>query len=205
MESHDVTRLLLASRSGDDGALDRLFPRVYDELKVIARQRLGRHGRGHTLHTTALVHETYLRLVDQTRVEVTDRSHFFALASRAMRFILIDHARARTAAKRGGDAEPVPIDDVQVAVEGEAIELLDLNAALERLADRDERLAELVDYRFFGGMTHEEVAEVTGRSVPTVKRDWRRARAWLYAEMKAGETPGDAEDAGSGPGSHEPR
>lgn len=197
MASEDATRLLIASRSDDGAALDRLFPRVYDELKVIARQRLARHGRGYTLDTTALVHETYLKLVDQTRVEPRDRAHFFALASRAMRFILIDHARARTAQKRGGDAEAVPLDAVQVAVEGQAVELLDLNAALERLARRDSRLAELVDYRFFGGLTHDEIADVTGRSVPTVKRDWRKARAWLYSEMTSGE-PSD--DGGSGSG-----
>lgn len=184
MPTEDATRLLLASGSGDEGALDRLFPRVYDELKVIARQRLARHGRGYTLDTTALVHESYLKLVDQTRVEPRDRAHFFALASRAMRFILIDHARARTADKRGGRAEPVPLDDVQVAVEGQAVDLLDLNDALERLAERDDRLAEVVDCRFFGGLTYDEIAEVTGRSVPTVKRDWRRARAWLYREMQ---------------------
>lgn len=198
MSAQDATRLLLASRSGDDDALDRLFPQVYDELKLIARQRLARHGRGYTLDTTALVHESYLKLVDQTRVEPRDRAHFFALASRAMRFIIIDHARARAAAKRGGKADPVPFDNVQVAVEEQAVELLDLNDALERLAERDERLAEVVDCRFFGGLTYEEVAEATGRSVATVKRDWRRARAWLYSEMRGPASDDSDGERGSG-------
>ncbi len=178
-------------RAGDTDAAGRLLPQVYDELRRIAHQRLRQHRPGQTLNTTALVHEAYLKLVDQTQVAWNDRAHFFALASRAMRFILVDHARARTAQKRGGRQEPLPLDAVQVAAaDVRAAELLSLNQALDRLAEHDERLAAVVEYRFFGGLTYEEIAEVTGRSVPTVKRDWQRARAWLYRLMQADGPPG---------------
>lgn len=202
MPATETTRLLSAARTGDADALDRLFPQIYEELKAIASRALRRHGGSHTLQTTALVHEAYVKLVGQADIQPQDRAHFLALASRAMRFILIDHARARTAKKRGGRMEPVALDDVQVVVEGQAIELLDLNTAVERLARQEPRLAELVDCRFFGGLTHEEVATVTGRSVPTVKRDWRRARAWLYREMRAG---GEVEREGGSDGGREAR
>ncbi|ARA93889.1 MAG: sigma-70 family RNA polymerase sigma factor [Bacteroidetes bacterium] len=184
---------LQQAREGDTDAVGRLLPQVYDELRRIAHQRLRQHRPGQTLNTTALVHEAYLKLVDQTQVTWNDRAHFFALASRAMRFILVDHARARTAQKRGGRQVPLPLDAVQVAAaDAQAAELLSLNQALDRLAEHDERLARVVEYRFFGGLTYEEIAEVTGRSVPTVKRDWQRARAWLYRLMQADAAPDDA-------------
>ena len=179
-----LTQLLQQARSGDRSALDELFPQVYDELRQIAHQRLLRSRPGETLNTTALVHEAYLRLVDQTAAQWQDRSHFFALASRAMRFILIDYSRARTSQKRGGPEAPIPLDTVQIAADERAVELLALDQALEQLTKNDERLGKLVEFRFFGGLTYEEVAEVTGMSVPTVKRDWRRARTWLYHEMQ---------------------
>jgi RNA polymerase sigma factor (TIGR02999 family) len=191
----DTTQLLLSARAGDRAAFDQLFAHVYDELRVLARRRLAAHRRGQTLDTTALVHETYLRLVDAARAGAVDRAHFLALAARAMRFVLVDYARARTTAKRGGHAVGVPLDALAPSdapraggplADERAADLLALADALEELARHDARLADVVDYRFFGGLTFEEVAELTGRSVPTVKRDWARARAWLFRSLEAG-------------------
>lgn len=191
--SRDATALLHSSRAGDRQALDELFTLTYDELKRAARYRLGRNRAGETLTTTALVHEAYVRLVDQSRVQWVDRAHFLAIASRAMRFVLIDHLRARAALKRGALEEAVSIEDIQVAEAGPRTgsDLLALNEALERLGSLSPRLGQLVEYRFFGGLTHEEIAEVMGLSVRTVKRDWTRARAWLYEMIHP-------EDAGGG-------
>lgn len=183
--SNDITQLLRAMRGGDRDRADELFAQVYDELRRIAHQRLSKHRPGATLNTTALVHEAYLRLVDQSQVEWQDRAHFFALSSRAMRFVIIDYVRARTAQKRGGGKDDVPLDDVQLrAADERTADLLTLNDALDQLADVNERLSRLVEYRFFGGLTYKEIAAVTERSVPTVKRDWRRARTWLYQAMQ---------------------
>jgi RNA polymerase sigma factor (TIGR02999 family) len=184
-EPIDTTQLLQDVRAGNRDAFDRLFEHVYEELRRIAHRRLQRHRPGETLSTTALVHEAYLRLVDQTAVEAVDRAHFFALASRAMRFILVDYARARLAKKRGGGAAAVPLDAVQVAADERAADVLSLNEALETLARRSERLSRTVEYRFFGGLSYDEIAQVSGCSIPTVKRDWARARAWLYHTMQA--------------------
>lgn len=181
---HHITQLLLAASGGHSGAFDELMPLVYDEMRRIAHQRLLGYRPGDTLNTTALVHEVYLKLVNQKEASWQDRAHFFALASRAMRFILVDYARTRTAEKRGGRQADVPLDAVQIATEERTADLLALNEALERLAASSERLALLVEYRFFGGLTYEEIAEVTGWSLRTVRRDWRRARAWLYNEME---------------------
>jgi RNA polymerase sigma factor (TIGR02999 family) len=185
VDQAEPTQLLKAARGGDNQAVDALFGQVYDDLRRIAHQRLMRHGRGETLSTTALVHETYLRLVDQSRVEWQDQAHFFALASRAMRFILVDYARARSAKKRDGGAG-IPLDAIQLAADERAGELLDLDEALATLYRSSERLGRIVEYRFFGGLSYEEIAEVTGCSVPTAKRDWGRARAWLYQTMQGG-------------------
>jgi len=187
MDHIDTTQLLRDARGGDRDAFDRLFAHVYDDLRRLAHQRLQRHRRGETLSTTALVHEVYLRLVDQNGADATDRAHFFALASRAMRFILVDYARARLAKKRGGGVADVPLDAVQVAADERAADVLSLHEALEVLGRRNERLGRLVEYRFFGGLSYEEIALVVGCSVPTVKRDWSRARAWLYRVMQAAE------------------
>jgi RNA polymerase sigma factor (TIGR02999 family) len=181
----DTTQLLLHARAGDRDAFDRLYSHVYDELRRVAHQRLRAHRPGETLNTTALVHEAYLRLVDQSRAEWRDRAHFLALASRAMRFIVVDHARARGAQKRGGYSADVPLHAVQVAAEERAADLLALDDALEQLASTSERLGRVVEYRVFGGLTFEEIAEVTGLSVPTVRRDWTRARVWLYRSMQS--------------------
>jgi len=185
----DTTQLLAQSRAGDEPSREVLLPRLYEELRRIAHAGLVRHRPGDTLNTTALVHEAYLKLVDGARAGWHDRAHFIALASRAMRFILVDYARARTVGKRGGGQIVLPLDESRVAAEDRAEDLLDLHEALERLSEADERLGRLVEYRFFGGMTHEEIADVTGQSVPTVKRDWRRARAWLYHTMQEGVRP----------------
>ena len=180
----DITQLLLEARRGDSAAANELYDAVYDELRRIARGRLSRNRDGRTLNTTALVHEAYLRLVDEAQAAANDRSHFFALASRAMRFVLIDYARRRTAMKRGGAQDDVRMDDVQIGVDDRTVDLLALNDALNELFAFNERLGRVVEYRFFGGLTYEEIAEVTSWSVPTIKRDWRRARAWLYRTMQ---------------------
>lgn len=193
--TRDATVLLHSSRAGDRQALNELFALTYDELKRAAHFRLGRGRVGETLNTTALVHEIYVRLVDQSRVEWADRTHFVAIASRAMRFVLIDHLRARSALKRGGLEEPVPIDGIEVAEAGAQTgsDLLALNEALERLGSLSPRLGQLVEYRFFGGLTHEEIAEVMDLSVRTVKRDWTRARTWLYEMLSSDDAEGGAE------------
>ena len=187
----DTTQLLRQAGAGDRQAHDRLFARVYDDLRAVAHRRLRaglRRGQaGETLGTTALVHEAYLRLADGPYAGYADRAHFYAMAARAMRFVLVDYARERTAAKRGGAAVDVPLDAVgdalQVAADDRADDVLALAAALERLGAVSPRLRDVVDLRFFAGLTFDEVAEVTGTSVATVKRDWTRARAWLYQSM----------------------
>ena len=185
-----VTQLLHDVAGGDDAAAGVLYDAVYDQLRQIAHQRLIRNRPGQTLNTTALVHEAYLRLVDQTHAAWNDRAHFFATASRAMRFILIDYARERMAQKRGGGQPDVSLTPVHLAdsdgrpADERAADLLTLNQALDQLMAANERLGRLVEYKFFGGLTYPEIAEVTGWSVPTIKRDWRRARAWLYRLMQ---------------------
>jgi RNA polymerase sigma factor (TIGR02999 family) len=181
---NDQTQRLASVRAGSRQAFDELFDVAYDELKRAAHYRLAHRLPGETLCTTALVHEAYVRLIDQSRAAWVDRAHFLALASRAMRFVLIDHARARSARKRGPEgAVRVALDDIELASDAPPSDLLALHDALERLAGWSPRLAQVVEYRFFGGLTYEEVAEVTGTSVPTAKRDWVRARAWLHAVM----------------------
>ena len=187
---HEVTGLLLAWRSGDNDAADRLFSAVYDELRRIARRKLQRERAGHTLDTTALVHEAYLRLVDQTRTDWTDRAQFFAIASRVMRRVLIDHARARLAAKRGGARVAVTLGSTDDATtfglaDKRADMLLAVDDALTRLAEREARLARVVECRFFGGLTDAETGQVLGVTERTVERDWVKAKDWLYRELRA--------------------
>jgi RNA polymerase sigma factor (TIGR02999 family) len=188
MHASETTDLLISARGGDVGALDALWPHVYEELRGLAHDRLRRHRPGETLNTTALVHEAYLRLVHAPQATWQDRAHFFALAARAMRFILVDYSRARTAGKRGGPQADLRIEGLPIADDADAAEraadFVSLDRALDRLAAHDERLAKLVEYRFFAGLSYEEVAEVTGLSIPTVNRDWARARAWLYRMMR---------------------
>ena len=179
MDDAGITGTLLACRAGEPGALDRLFPLVYEELRRIAHLQVRREHTGHTLGTTGLVHEAYIKLVDQTRVQWADRSHFFAVATQAMRRILVDYARRYRAVKRGGAPERVSLTDAMLVAEERADTLLALDEALTRLASVDERLSRVVECRFFGGLTEEETAEVLGVTVRTVRRDWTKARGWL--------------------------
>ncbi len=182
-----ITQLFQEARQGDADAANHLYDAVYEELRRIAHQRLSKNRPGRTLNTTALVHEVYLRMVDPVLAGANDRAHFFALASRAMRFVLVDYARRRTAGKRGGGLQRVPLKEVQVSDEERTLDLIDLNDALEQLTAFSDRLGRVVEYRFFGGLSYEEIAEISERSVPTVKRDWQRARVWLYQAMRTSE------------------
>ncbi len=179
----EVTRLLAAIREGDRAAIGELFPLVYNELHTLAHRQLKRFRPGQTLDTTALVHEAYLRLVDPSRCELTDRAHFLGVTAIAMRQILVDHARSRTAQKRGGNERPARLSEVQIGVDGRALEILAIDEALEALTAVDERLSRLVELRFFGGLTVGETAEVLDVSERTVKREWRKARAFLYRKL----------------------
>jgi RNA polymerase sigma factor (TIGR02999 family) len=183
--SEDFTQLLMACRDGDPGALERLVPLVYEDLRRIAHHHLRRGARGQTLDTTGLVHEVYLRLVDQSRVQVEDRSHFLAVSARAMRQVVIGYARRRGAAKRGGGRAPLELDERVHAVEEQAAWLLELDEALERLAAHSPRLAAVVECRFFAGLSEQEAAEALGISLRSVQRDWMRARAWLREDLDA--------------------
>lgn len=178
-----ITALLRDASRGDRETLDRLLPFVYEELRRIAHNRLGAEPTGHTLNTTALLHEAYLKLVDQTRVEWRDRAHFFAVASMAMRRILIDYARKHRASKRGGDRQRVPLDAADLSVEERAETLIELDEALTRLAQVDERLSRVVECRFFGGMTQKETAEALGVSPRTVRSDWATAKGLLHLTL----------------------
>jgi RNA polymerase sigma factor (TIGR02999 family) len=181
---NDVTALLVAWGQGDREADSRLMATVYDDLRRVARRRLRAERADHSLAPTALVHEAYVRLVDLGRMRWQNRAQFFAIAARLMRQILVDHARAHTAAKRGGVAWKVPLSDQVATTMPREVDLLDLDAALERLATLDPRLGDLVVLRFFGGLTVEEAGDVLARSPATVKRDWTRARAWLFRELR---------------------
>lgn len=183
---HDITQLLAAYGEGDREAFDRLVPLVYEDLRKIARRQMRRSGPGQTLNTTGLVHEAYLKMVDQKRSSWKDRNHFLAVSACAMRQVLIGYARKRTAAKRGGDERPVTLEEGRIAVDDQAAWLLDVDEALERLGKRDPRLVRVVECRFFGGLSEEETAEALGVSVRTVQRDWRKARAWLQEELRQG-------------------
>jgi RNA polymerase sigma-70 factor, ECF subfamily len=191
-EPGEITRLLQQVSQGGGGrdAFDRLIPLVYGELVALARHRLRRERQGHTLDTAALVHEAYLKLVDQTRAEWRSRHHFFAVASEAMRRILIDYAKQRRAEKRGGGHGHLPLDEAGdvpsgggLLAEQQAEELIALDEALTRLAEFNPRGAQIVQYRFFGGLSHEEIADVLGASERTVRRSWTVAKAWLRREL----------------------
>jgi RNA polymerase sigma factor (TIGR02999 family) len=183
----DYPTVLTASRTGDGEALSRAFQAAYDELRRLARGQLRRLRPGQTLTTTSLVHEAYVKLVDRP-VHTLDRAHFFALAARAMRQILVDYARQRFALKRGGEKRPVTLDTSDIPVETLAGEMLGIDRALTRLESLDERLARVVEWRFFGGMTEDEVADALGITPRTVRRDWQKARAFLYRELQGVET-----------------
>ncbi len=183
-DADEITAMLAAVEAGDRGAVDRLLPLLYQELLAIAGRRMGRERADHTLSATALVNEAYLVLVRQDRVEWRNRAHFLAVAALAMRRVLVHHAEARRAEKRGGGGVRVTLDDAVMGQQMKSEELLALDRALAELAALDARQAKVVECRFFGGLTHEEIAEALGVSVPTVRRDWRIAKAWLARALK---------------------
>lgn len=181
-----VTECLARLREGESGALDRLLPLIYDELRVLAGRQLRDERTGHTLGATALVHEAYVRLAERDALSAKDRSHFFAIAAQSMRRVLIDHARARRRQKRGLGQEAVPLEAVEgLLSEQAADELLALDDALDRLASASPRAALVVERRFFAGLTLQETAESLETSLKTVQRDWTQARAWLRKEIAA--------------------
>ena len=179
----EVTRLLQAWSEGDAAALNHLTPLVYEELRRIAARYMGREHPGHTLETSALINEAYLRLVDAQRVRWQNRAHFFAVSAQVMRRILVDFARARQNLKRGGGARPISLDDAVVAARERSTDLVALHEALDRLAALSSRQSRVVELRYFGGLTEEEMAEVLGVSPRTVRHDWGLARAWLFREL----------------------
>src|SRR5712692_1172228 len=178
-----VTELLAHWSDGDDAALAELTPLVYEELRRLAHHFMSGQRPDHTLQTTALVNEAYLRLVDQTRPSWQDRAHFFAVAARAMRQILVDYARSNRAQKRGGGALKVELDEAALVSPKESKEIVDLHEALERLATLDSRKAQVVELKYFGGLNYDEMAEVLKISRVTVRRDWEFAKVWLYTEL----------------------
>lgn len=183
--SHPVTQLLQEWSEGDENALARLIPLVHDELHRLAHQHMRRESAGHVLQTSALINEAYLRLVDQPLIRWEGRAHFFGIAARLMRHILVDDARKRNAAKRGGSFIQVPLDEANAVVQEQAANVAALDDALQRLETWDERQGKIVELRFFGGLSIEETAQVLKVSPGTVMRDWTFARAWLRNEMTA--------------------
>ena len=191
----DITRLLNDVTRHDSGAVDRVLPLVYNELRMLARSILSGERPDHTLQSTALVHEAYMRLIDQNKTDWRNRAHFFALASMAIRRILVDHARRKASGKRGGDLERVELETPEIAIEPPHENLLDLDRALAELARTSPERADVVVLRYFAGLSLEEAAEVLEVSVPTVSRRWSYARAWLRRKLDNG-----AVDAGDGEG-----
>jgi RNA polymerase sigma factor (TIGR02999 family) len=178
-----ITQLLASMKDGDPSAAEKLMPLVYDEFRALAARHLRRERSNHTLQPTALVHEAYLRLIDQTRVDWKGRTHFFAVGAQAIRRILVDHARNRNRQKRGGGAGKVTLDEAVALAPQRQEEILALDEAMEKLAKLDPRQAQVVEMRFFGGLSVEEVATVLGVSKRTVEGDWTMARAWLMREL----------------------
>jgi len=191
-----VTRLLGEASRGNRRALSDLAPLVYDELRAIAGSVLKGQPAGHTLRTTALVHEAFVRLVDQTKIDFEGRSHFFGVAARAMRHVLVDHARRRSALKRGGgEGSRIPLEEIMEALDASEVDLVSLDDCLTRLSDLDERKGRVVELRFFAGLGVSEVAGILNVSERTVERDWRMARAWLYREMSGAPSDENGGDA----------
>lgn len=191
-EGSEVTRLLSAINAGDPEAKEALVPVVYAELRILAESYMRKERSGHTLQPTALVNEAWMRLADQSRVEWKGRAHFFGIAAQAMRRILVDHHRRRTAARRGRDHAVTLVDDAADTF-ADPLDLLALDEALDALTAMDPRAAQVVELRFFGGLSVEETAEALGISPPTVKRDWRSAKAWLYDRLASAPPPQESE------------
>lgn len=180
----DVTGLLRAYTAGDRSALDRLIPVIYEQLRILAHNQLRDERSNHTLVTTALVHEAYLKLININQVQWQDRAHFLAMASRAMRRLLIDYAHQRNAKKRGGDHQKVELEEDMLVKDEQIDDILALHQALERLETMDARKSQMLEYRYFGGLSNEEIMHTTGVSLATVKRDMKFSRAWLARELK---------------------
>ena len=181
-----ITQMLVDWGNGDQAALEKLTPLVYNELHRLARRYMGRERPGHTLQTSALVNEAYIRLIDWKNTEWQNRAHFFAVSAQLMRRILVDFARSRTYAKRGGAARKVPLEEATIVSREKSADLVALNDALDSLAQLNERQGQVIELRFFGGLSLEEIAEVLKVSVGTVRRDWSLARAWLHRELRKG-------------------
>jgi RNA polymerase sigma factor (TIGR02999 family) len=181
---HRVTQLLQQWSSGDNAALAELTPLVYEELRRLAHHYMDRERPGHTLQTTALVNEAYLRLADQTNSNWQSRAHFFAVAARAMRHILVNYAKSNQAQKRGGGAARIELDEAAILSPEQSKEIVDLHEALERLATLNSRKARVVELKYFGGLNQDEIAEVMKISTVTVRRDWMFAKTWLYDELQ---------------------
>jgi len=191
-DRNELAQVVQRWNGGDAQALEQLTALLYDELRLIAHSHLLRERDSHTLSTTALVHEAYVQLAERTGPAWQGRAQFFALISRVMRHVLVDYARRRNAAKRGGGELQVDLDERTGSADAEIFELLSVNQALDRLAQQDERLARVVECRFFGGMRDSEIAEALGISERTVERDWRRARAYLFTMLAPGRPAGEA-------------
>lgn len=180
----EITQMLIELTDGNTEVVNQILPHIYEELRRLAGSYLRRERPDHTLQPTALVHEAYMKLIDQKQVRWQNRAHFFGIAAQVMRRILMDHARKHKAEKRGGEADKLPLEDEILVVSNEkSDELIALDDALERLAKLDPQKARIVELRYFGGLSIEEAAEVTGVSVPTVNRQWRMAKAWLYGQI----------------------
>jgi RNA polymerase sigma factor (TIGR02999 family) len=183
----EVTQLLLAWNEGDDAAMDKLIPLVYEELRLAAKRYLRRERVGHTLQTAALVNEVYLRLIDAKNVRWQNRAHFFAISAQLMRRVLVEFARRRRQLKRGGEARQISIEEALVVCQEQRADVVALDDALTKLAKLNPRQSRVVELRFFGGLTEEEIAEALKVSPRTVRNDWRLARAWLYRELNSHE------------------
>lgn len=181
--SDEITQLLLAHHRGDRDVADKLFSLIYNELRGMAHQQLQRRRPGETLNTTALVHEAYLKMIDHSKGTFQDRSHFLAVTATVMRHILVDYARKQKTDKRGGQVHHTLLNASLIGNKDASIDILDLNDALDRLKEINQRLAQVVEMRFFGGLSHEEIAEVLGTSLRTTERDWHKAKAFLYLTL----------------------
>lgn len=184
ISTQDVSELLIAWGNGDEKALNKLMPLVYQELRGIAARFMRRENPGHTLQTSALVNEAYIRLIDQKKVQWQNRAHFFGVAAQAMRRILVDHARRRASLKRGGNVTKLSLKEDAVLSPERAAELISLDKALKTLAESDPQKCRIVEMKFFGGLSTEEIAEVEKVSTSTIEREWRKAKAWLYREIE---------------------
>ena len=185
--TEEITQLLMNWSQGDKAALDQLVPLVYPELRRLAKRHMARESPEHTLQTSALINEAYLKLIDQQSVPWQNRSHFFAVAAQVMRHILIDHARRQHYDKRGAGAQHIPLDEAAIVQQGRAAQLVALDEALNALADLDPRRSQIIELRFFGGLSAEEIAEVMKISPATVQREWQAAKAWLHHMMTSGQ------------------